>query len=37
MIVCVIHNSGHFGPPLPFWLPMASYATGSVDFINLIL
>jgi len=30
------HNSGHFGPPLPFWstgppalpgLPMASYAT----------
>ena len=32
----MIHNSGHFGPPLPFWapeppalpgLPMASYAT----------
>jgi len=27
----LIHNSGHFGPPLPFWaplpgLPMASYA-----------
>ena len=32
-----VYNSGHFGPPLPFWapgppalpgLPMASYATG---------
>ena len=34
----MIHNSGHFGPPLPFWapwppalpgLPMASHAAGS--------
>ena len=37
VITVLIHNSGHFGPPLPFWapgppalpgLPMASYATG---------
>ena len=37
-LTVLIHNSGHFGPPLPFWapgppvlpgLPMASYATGS--------
>jgi len=36
-LTVLIHNSGHFGPPLPFWapgppalpgLPMASYATG---------
>ena len=31
LITVLIHNSGHFGPPLPFWalpgLPMASYAT----------
>ena len=34
-LTVLIHNSGHFGPPLPFWgprppalpgLPMASYA-----------
>jgi len=40
----VIHNSGHFGPPLPFWapapppalpgLPMASYATTVECFHN---
>jgi len=39
LITVLIHNSGHFGPLLPFWagplapalpgLPMASYATGS--------
>ena len=37
-ITVLIHNSGHFGPRLPFWapgppalpgLPMASYATDS--------
>jgi len=37
LITVLIHNSGHFGLPLPFWapgppalpvLPMASYATG---------
>ena len=29
LITVLIHNSGHFGPPLPFWapLPMASYVT----------
>jgi len=36
LITVLIHNSGHFGPPLPFWAPappalpvlsMASYAT----------
>ena len=34
LITVLIHNSGHFGPPLPFWaprycsgLPMVSYAT----------
>jgi len=38
LIAVLIHDSGHFGFPLPFWapgppalpgLPMASYATGS--------
>ena len=38
VITDLIRNSGHFGPPLPFWahgpsalpgLPMASYATAS--------
>jgi len=39
LITVLIHNSGHFRPPLPFWapgpppalpaLPMASYATAS--------
>ena len=34
-LTVLIHSSGHFGPPLPFWalgsgLPMASYATGHV-------
>jgi len=37
LVLVLIHNSGHFGPPLPFWAPgppalpgllMASYATG---------
>ena len=37
-ITVFIHNSGHFGPPSPFWtpappalpgLPMSSYATGA--------
>ena len=36
LVTVLIHNSGHFGPHLPFWapgppalpgLPMASYAT----------
>jgi len=40
LITVLIHNSGHFGPFLPFWapgppalpgLPMASYATGRVN------
>jgi len=29
LLTVLIYNSGHFGPPLPFWLPMASYATDS--------
>jgi len=41
LITVLIHNSGHFGPPLPFWapgppalpgLPMASYATDPTTF-----
>jgi len=41
-----MHNSGHFGPPLPFWapgppalpgLPMASYATGCGVMVLLVL
>jgi len=44
LVLVLIHNSGHFGSPLPFWasgppalpgLPMASYATGHYDFVNL--
>jgi len=39
-LTVLIHNSGHFGPPKPFWapgppvlpgLPMASYATGTAS------
>jgi len=42
-LTVLIHNSGHFGHPLPFWslppaspgLPMASYATAPVSSITI--
>jgi len=43
LMTVLIHNSGHFGPPLPFWAPgppalpgapMASYATAVARFCS---